>query len=353
MGRKAFLVFPMIYIIGKKENKIYKTMAIQERIFQEIKKADRILLPLHLHPDGDSIGSTLAFCYVLNKWQKEALPVSSDPPPENFSFLPLINKVKHIDFTEIDLSKFDLIIALDNSSLSRFTNKKLPAALKNFSIVNIDHHLTNTKFGQVNLILPKKTSTCEILYDLFIDWQIEIDETLATLLCFGIFTDTGCFRFPNTTSDVFRKTAKLLDLGAPLSEFVFQTFRGLRLKTLKYYGKVLENMKTDEKHKFVWSAVPYEEFKQLDADGSEIQGAANLFCQSVAETKFGLILDERESDVVCGSLRSRTGFDVSKIAKALGGGGHKLAAGFRLEMPLDKAEKKVLSVARRVSKERV
>jgi len=126
-------------------------------------------------------------------------------------------------------------------------------------------------------------------------------------------------------------------------------FRSYGIKTLKYWSKVLENMRIDESGKFVWSKVSQEELKRLDIQPEDFEGAASLFCPVIKGTEFGIILDEC-GGFIKGSLRSRQGFDVAQIAGKLGGGGHNQAAGFTLKMPFGEAEEKVLKVARKAIK---
>lgn len=317
------------------------------KILFEIKKANRILLPLHVSPDGDCIGAVLAMDLFLRSLGKKTKIISYSKIPKNFLYLPGMAEVEIANFSKIDFSKFDLLIALDIAQETMITKKQLPQKfLLNFKGINIDHHITNTKFAGINLIDEKTSSCCELVYDLFKYWKVEIDQQTANLLFLGIFSDTGCFQYPSTSSKTFRVAADLLKRGADLNQTVLLQFRSYGFKTLKYWSKVLENMQIDAGGKFIWSKVSREELKQLDIQPEEIEGAASLFCPVTAGTEFGIILDECEGFIKA-SLRSRNSFDVSGFAREFGGGGHKQAAGFILRMPLDEAEEKVLEMARR------
>lgn len=325
---------------------------VAEQIFSPIKKAKKILIPLHLNPDGDSVASALAFGHVLEKIGKKALIVSANPIPPEFSFLPNFEQILHKDPAEVEPALFDLLILLDPSAsvtgtpLERVSKQNFVVP-KEVPIVYIDHHPGKERFGEVSFIDSEKSSTCEILYGLFSEWKIKIDEKLATLLLFGIFSDTGCFQFNNTSSSVFSTASQLLKMGAPLGEFVYRIYRSIKFGTLKFWGKCLENLKIDYEGKFAWTTISFKELKTLRIDLKEAFGFHNAFLHNIDGTDFGFILTEYEPGVIKGSFRARTDFDVSKIAKVLGGGGHKAAAGFILKMGLPEAEKKVLETVKK------
>ena len=317
-----------------------------KKILEEIKKANKILLPLHVSPDGDCIGAVLAMDLFLRSLGKKTKIISYSKIPKNFFYLPGMSEVEILNFAKINLSDFDLHIFLDIAAETMITRSELPKLLlKNLKSINIDHHFTNTKFAKLNLIDEKTSSCCELLYELFKYWKVEIDKQTADLLFMGIFTDSGCFQYPSTSAKTFKIVSDLVEKGADLNQTVLMQFRSYSLKTLKYWSRVLENMQIDESEKFVWSKISREELKQLNIQPEEIEGAASLFCPVIKGTEFGIILDESEG-FVKGSLRSRNNFDVSKIAEKLGGGGHKLAAGFVIKNSLAEAEEKVLMIVR-------
>jgi phosphoesterase RecJ-like protein len=323
--------------------------ATAERILREIKGAKRILLALHVSPDGDSIASVLALNSVLKKWGKKTKIISFSAFNSRFSFLPGVEEIETKDFAKTDFSNFDLFIALDAAQETKITRNIFPQEFpKNFKIINIDHHITNPKFGNINLIV-KSSSTCEILYSLFNLWKIKIDKHLAQLFLLGILTDTGCFQYPTMTSNSFRIVAELLDKGASLTELVLLNFRSYKFKTLKYWGKILENMQLDPSGKFVWTLVSKAEMEELGVTPAEIEGASSLFAPVTLGTEFGIIMND-EGNLIRVSLRSRADFDVSQIAVLFGGGGHKQAASFSLALPLDEAEEKVLQTVRELLK---
>jgi len=319
---------------------------VSRKIFSEIKKAKRILLALHVSPDADSVSSVLAMSLVLERLGKKVKIISFSQIPGRLLYIPGTEKVKILDFAKEKFLEFDLFIALDSAQERMITRSSYPKNFpKNFKVINIDHHFTNTKFGDINLV-SIISSTAELLYELFKFWKVKIDKKMADLLLLGIVADTGSFQYPMTSRETFLVGAELLQKGASLNETVLYLFRSYNLKTLKYWGKVLQNLKQDKGGKFVWSKISRKEKEKLGIDPSEIEGAASLFCPVINGTEFGIILLE-EDGLIRGSLRSRTNFDVSKIAVEFGGGGHREAAGFSLNMSLKEAEKKVLKTARK------
>ena len=313
----------------------------------EIKKAKKILLALHVSPDLDSAASVLAMDLVLKRMRKKTRTISFSQLPAGILAFPGVEKVEVADFSKLDLTDFDLFIALDSAQKRMITRSAWPEKLpRGFKIINIDHHLTNDKFGQINLV-SLVSSTAEVIYDLLKLWEVKIDKKLANPLFWGIFSDTGCFQYPTTKPKTLRIAANLMEKGVSFNECVLRVFRSYNFKTLKYWGRILDNMQLDESGKFVWSKLSQEERRELGVDPTEIESAASLFAPIILGTEFGIILHEEAVNLTRGSLRSRADFDVSQIAQELGGGGHKQAAGFSVNLPLLEAEKKVLEVVRK------
>lgn len=322
-------------------------------IFSQLKKTKSILCPLHLHPDGDAIAAALVVRYLLMKMRKRARVTSTDELPKSFVFLKDFQKIEIKDFAELDLSQFDLLLFLDISSLSRFTKREDFKIPKGVFTINIDHHPTNTRFANINAVLSDIGSTCQILYEFCKFQNIKIDKNLANWLYCGIYTDTGGFEYaaPARTHQV---AADLLMKGANHNEIVFQIKRKKDLPFLKSWGRILENLKVDKEHHFCWSTISHQDILHIGCVPTDYYGATE-YIKNVEETDFGIILAEEKPNEIRGHLRSRRqpeegGFDVSQVAIALGGGGHKAAAGFSLEMNLAKAEKKTLEIARRFAK---
>ena len=321
-----------------------------QKILKEIKKAKRILVNCHRSPDPDGIGSALALKLVLEQMGKEVeIICPSGQVDKRINFLKGFDEIKTgINFSKFDYTKFDLFITLDSASWDMVTGKKDVAVPRMF-IVNIDHHITNTSFGKINLIDREASSVSELLFSLFENWPVEMDVEIATCLLTGIIADTGAFAYPNTTSGTLDVVKKLIGTGVDKNEIILRIYRSENLNMLRFWGEVLQKMEIDKDCRFVWSAIPHDVYKRYGMPEYGKEGAASSFAPIVDGTDFGLIAVEEDTGRLFISFRSRTGFDTSKIALALGGGGHVFASGAKIEgIPFDQAVTKLLETVRRV-----
>ncbi len=304
---------------------------MEKEIFQFInllKNSANILLVTHQKPDGDAIGSLLSFGTVLEKLKKKKTLVAKDLSIK-YKFLPRFDQIKE----EINqLKEFDLCIILDCGQLSQtgfpiLTNLSIP-------LVNIDHHFTNSCWGDINLVQKDSSATCEILYNLFqfinekSDLPIKIDKDIATYLLLGISTDTGSFKHSNTTLKTLRIASKLLLKGGKLLKISKEIYNIKSLSTLKLWGKVFSNISYNKKFKIVISVITKKDFKECGATSEDLEGAI-YFLNAIPEAKAILLLSEQNEKEIKGSLRTENEkIDVSKLARFFNGGGHKKAAGF-------------------------
>lgn len=302
-----------------------------KNILDEVKKADKILLNCHRSPDPDSIGSALAMREVLIDLGKEVeIICPTEVLYKNIDYLKGFDQIKgEVDFSKFNYSDFDLFIVLDSASwdMVGYKNDKNP----DVKVALIDHHHTNPGYADINLIDKTATSVGEMLYAVFKDWEVEITKDIADSLMAGIVGDTGAFRYPNLKKEIFIAVADLMDKGADKDKAITKIYRSDPYNLVKFYGEVLSRMKIDEKRKFVWSAVPYEVYSKLDKPVTAKESSASLFTQVVEGTDFGFVAVETEPKKLSISFRSRTGFDTSVIATALGGGGHVYASGGKVE----------------------
>lgn len=292
-----------------------------------IKKADDILLFAHSHPDGDTIGSVMALKEHIKSLGKNADIACYDPFPD---YLKEIVRENFISPDKLDLSKYKLAIACD--SVERGFDKILPHFSDNQVTALIDHHTGITIQGDITIIDPAISSTCEIIYEFLTFNKIEITSEMSTFLLLGILGDTGMLQHANTTSHVLEISSKLLKKGASLSKIVGTVFSNKNICTLKLWSKAFEKAKINPGNGMIVSALTKEDLKECAAGTEDIAQVASIL-NTVPGTRFSLILSEREGGFVKGSLRSETykGVDVSQIAAQFGGGGHKLASGFEIK----------------------
>lgn len=354
----------------------------KQQTTQAIVSAKKILVLTHVNPDGDALGSLIALFLVLKKIGKDVIAVTPEMVPTALGFLPNINDLtkgfsgtkdfiitvntantqvdrlgyKHIpeenklnivitplggSFKEQDVSfsygtfKFDLIIVLDSPDLERLgpLYEGQSALFYETPVVNIDHHAGNDFFGKINWVDLTSTSTAEILVSLMESLAREnplIDENIATALLTGIITDTGSFQNANTTPKSLTVAAQLVAAGGRQQEIIRHIFKTKPLSTLKLWGKILESVRQDLEHRFIWAKVSKSDFLAVSANETETSGVIDELLKSAPDIDFVLLLTEKGNQLD-GSLRSvASGVDVSAIAKLFSGGGHEAAAGFQI-----------------------
>ena len=325
---------------------------LSAKILKEVKKASKILINCHRNPDPDSIGSALALFGVLKEMGKEVEVICSTKLDKNTGFLENFEVIKTVDIKKFDFSKFDLFIVIDSSTWDMVTGAKDVERPKGLTIVTIDHHFTNDEFGDINLIDPRVTSAAELLYKVLNDWGVELDQETSTALLAGIISDTGAFRYTGVSKETLLTASDLISKGANKEKIIFNIFNNLEMNVLKMVGEMINKLEKDEEMKFCWCAIPLELYEKFGKPDGAKEYASNTFIQSIRDTDFGIIMVEVEEKKLSVSFRSRTGFDVSKIALALGGGGHKAAAGANiLGLSYTDAVNKVLQTARKVANE--
>jgi len=323
-----------------------------KQILKEINKAKNIIINCHRSPDADSVGSSLAIFRVLKSLNKDVAVICPSHLSESLIFLPNSEVVEKINFKNFKFEKYDLFICIDSSGVNLITGDwsiKLPE----IPVINIDHHKTNSKYGKLNLVDSKVVACAEIIFLVLEDWKAEIDKETATLLLAGILGDSGVFQYPGVTARTIEISLKLIKKGAEKDDIIFNLNRSIDFKDVKFWGEVIRRMHKDDKNKFIWSAISYEVFEKFSKSESGKESAASMFTQCIKETDFGMVMVEETKGNLSVSFRSRTGFDTSNIATALGGGGHIYSSGAKVEgMEFDEAVEKVLSAARKFAQKK-
>lgn len=301
-----------------------------KKALELIQSSKKILLTTHEGTDGDDLGSALAIYWYLLQAGKTAEVVISGGVPTNLSFLPGSNVVTE----DLADPQFDLLITFGCNKMER-TGLRFLQNTKN-RIINFDHHPDNTNFGTVNVVDPDTSAVAELIYYFLKFADAEITKEIATCLLTGIFTDTGGFKHANTTSSALQAAAELLKKGARIDKIALQTMGHKKPAAIKAWAKGLENARFDNEKKMVFSVFTEEDLKEIGASDEDLDGFVELL-NNIPQAKFALVL-RQDGEVVKGSLRSEPHkrVDVSKIAKSFGGGGHKLASGFKIKGKLVK-----------------
>ncbi len=300
------------------------------KIKQLIIGAKNILVLTHQKPDGDALGSSLAFSNFLDGLGKENTVFSLGPVTPTADFLPGRQKVRS-EPEKINLQAFDLIVILDCGDLKQTgLEKELRALPENFSIINIDHHQTNENFGLINIVDPESSSTVEIIFNILKEYGFLIDKDTATCLLTGLITDTANFSNPATTFASLEAAGELLAKGARLGEISTNVLKNKSLSVLKFWGEILSRLTENKSLGFVTTVITKDDLSLANLGEEALEGVTN-FLNNLKGAKIVLVLKALEDGKIKGSFRTTTpGIDVSRLAKAFGGGGHAKAAGFTI-----------------------
>ncbi|MBD3310933.1 MAG: hypothetical protein GF349_00345 [Candidatus Magasanikbacteria bacterium] len=310
-------------------------------IDNSIKESKHILLVPHQNPDGDALGSVTAMIRYFDKNKKKYSTYCKTDIPERFDYLPHSHEIGNED-SVWNNSDIDLIIILDSGDLKYAGIDDYIKKIKNKpKIINIDHHATNEFYGDHNLVLPHASSTAEVLFNYFRYNRIQICKKMATSLLTGIITDTDNFTNAATTVTSLSAASYLIKSGGDLSQIKESILKDRSLASLKLWGVVLSRLTMHEKTEIAHTYLSQKDLKKHKVNEEEAEGIAN-FLNNLSDGKASLILKEASDNKIKGSLRTtRDDIDVSEIAKKFGGGGHKKAAGFTVDGPMDKAVSQV------------
>ncbi len=299
---------------------------ISNAIREEINKAHNILLLSHKKPDGDTSGSNLALHIYLKSIGKKVTSFCLDKLPDYLKFLPQNNLMTndHLVFSK----KYEVVIVLDSGSLEYAGVANLLTSLINkYTLINIDHHATNPLYGDINLVITSASSTCEVVFRLLKDWQIEWNKSIATCLACGIITDTGGFLNPATNYQSLLAASELVDNGANINKIVQTTLTQNNLLDLKIWGKAFQRLTKVPKYDLVYTFLTKEDYEEYGVSKTAADNLVN-FLQLLKEARLVLLLTEAKG-MIKGSFRTtEKDLNVAQLAKLLGGGGHKKAAAF-------------------------
>lgn len=301
---------------------------IFSKIFQAIRKANRILLVSDGSPDGDAVGTTLAFHRWLVREGKIVSTYCTAPIPKNLQFLDYVKDIRH-DGEALFRQPHDLIITFDAGSLRRCgIDQLLSLTPQGYSIIVFDHHPTNERFGDINAVFTDACSTAEVVYRFFEEQHIHIDDRMATSLLTGIVYDTTSFSNSGTTSKGIEAAGHLFASGARQTDVLKYLVRNKSVEGLKLWGLALSRLSY---HPELDVVSTYFLIEDLPTKASEeaVEGISNFLNAACGHADTMLVLREMSDGRVRGSCRSMRR-DVSKVAQLLGGGGHRKAAGFTI-----------------------
>lgn len=303
-----------------------------QRLFSE---ANRVLIVSHIRPDGDAVGSLLGLGLSLKQTGKEVQMVLADGLPANFRFLEGSREV-----TNRAEGPVDLIISVDCSDLSR-----IGSALRDYQEpdLNVDHHITNTRFARYNLVEPEAVATAEILARKLPAWGLPVTAPVASALLTGLLTDTLGFRTSNMTPGAMRSAAELMERGANLPGLYNDALIRRSYEAVRLWAAGLAQM--ERNGEIVWASLSLSDRQEAGYPGRDDADLINVL-SSIDDAKIALIFVEQANGNTKVSWRAKPGIDVSQVALAFGGGGHPAAAGAEISGSMDEVRSKVLKSTR-------
>lgn len=301
-----------------------------------IKAKKTFLLTTHVNPDGDGLGAQSALYVTLKKMGKKVHVVNHDELPHRFSYLPFTADYKVSD----KVPAHDVCFVLDAGNFSRIREG---VKREEFGIlVNIDHHYSNDGYGDYNLVLPEAAATGDVVYQLIRALKVKVDKGIAESIYTSIITDTGRFRYSNTTPYIFKMAAELLEAGADGSKVSESVFGDITKEAMELTHLALGTIKTHNDGRIGTMTLTQEDFKKSGALDEDTENLINLV-RNLNTVKLAAFLKEMPDGRVKISLRSKNGLNVADVAGKFGGGGHAYAAGAVMPGPLDQALKQVLA----------
>jgi phosphoesterase RecJ-like protein len=303
-------------------------------IAEALREHDRFLVVTHENPDGDALGSLLAATLALRHLGKDAvmyLP-GRTPLPGEYDFMPLDDLVREAPADAAER----VLLAVDCAKAERIGDDAVVSRAP--LVIDVDHHHDNTRFGDLNLIVADASSTGEVLRDLFEELGIELTPELAEPLYIALVTDTGRFQYANTTPKALRLAAELVDAGANIHAVFQQVYESVDFAKLKLLARALDRAEVLEGGRIVVSHLLRTDFAEVGAAEPYSEGIID-YLRAVEGAELAVLVREQLNEAAHahkGSLRSSIDeLDVSAIARRFGGGGHRQAAGFSTDLPLE------------------
>ncbi len=305
-------------------------------IKKALKGARNALIVSHIDPDGDSIGSMIALGMILDKIGIPAYCYSQDGVPRVYHFLPGVDKVRN----RVDPNQhFDLLFTVDASDLKRLGDKLVPKEISKL-VINIDHHPDNTKYGNINYV-EKSSSTAELIYQLSKFLKIKIDREMAENLYVALITDTGNYRYENTSITTFNMASDMLKAGVDTHEITTRIYDTKTIAGIRVQAAALATLEVSPDRKAAWATVSREMMERVGAKGEDLVGLVDKI-RSIEGVEVAVLFREDNGKVKV-NFRSKDKISVSAIAKRFGGGGHIRAAGAVLEEDIETVKKKVIA----------
>ncbi len=322
-----------------------------DRIIRHLNKCSRVLIASHANPDGDAVGSLLAMGLGMRALEKTVTLYNESSIPAVYRFLPCVDLVTR---RLGSMSDYDIAVIVDCGNLGRIGEAASVVGAAP-CILNIDHHATNTNFGDLTLIDTSACASAEIVHRLIKAMNVPMDADMATALYTGILTDTGSFRFSNTNRAAFSICEEMVGLGVNpfvVAQYVYGKYSLGRIKLL---NMALDSIEISRDGKLSMMALTQRMLEETDTRTEDIDGLIN-YARRIEDVMVAVLIQERKNGARAGedrrsyhvSLRSDGSVDVAAIAAAFGGGGHSSAAGFNVESTLTDLKSEIMNMTERM-----
>jgi phosphoesterase RecJ-like protein len=318
---------------------------IIDRIIEVIREHQTFCIVGHIRPDGDCIGSQLGLAIALRNEGKTVTIWNEDPIPQKYKFLDpegLLEKPKQG-------KKFDCVIATDCASYQRL-GKAGECILDRKILINIDHHESNPRYGDVNWVSPREPSCGELIYRLLKVARWPITKPIADLLFTAISTDTGSFQYPTTRPGTFHTGAELVTRGANLATICHEVYQSYPVSRAKLLRHVYSKFRLADNDRIAWFWLKQADFNRTGAESDDTEGLIDHI-RAIEPVVVACVFEELEPELTRISLRSKNpAINVNEIAAQFGGGGHPAAAGARIPGRPMTVQRKVIAAIKRALK---
>lgn len=311
---------------------------------QAVEAASRILIVAHVFPDGDAIGALMGLSGALRERGKQVVAAVDGGTPPFLHYIPNSDTV----VSELTEGAWDVMISVDSSDEKRTGLAGEYGRAHSSKVINLDHHVTNTYFGDLHLVVPSAVSSTEIVFDWLSQMQHIISQPVAVALLTGLVTDTMGFRTSNVSAHTLWIAHTLMLAGASLTEITARTLDSRSFSTINLWKYTFPSVELDGQ--IICANVTQEDLRRANINEITDGGLVSLL-NSVNEAMVAAVFKETNDQQVELSLRSKTGYDVGQIAFSLGGGGHKQAAGATIAGTLNEVRQQVLPLLREVVKQ--
>lgn len=306
-----------------------------EEMIEVLRKAPKVALFSHISPDGDCLGSMLAIGLALEKMGKEVSFYNPNPVPSYLAFLPGCFRISQ----EVPSPQSKILLFVDCTDLGRVNMSRFQIS-GDSTVLNLDHHISNLYFGDVNWVDAQASAVGEVALTLIRQLGVELDVDIATNLYTAIVTDSGCFQYSNTTSQTHRMTAELLDLGVDMSRIHHDIFDQKPLAHIKLLQCALNGLEIHAYGQLAIMSLSAEDFQKSGGEHGLSEGLVD-HARSVAGVEVAVLLKEVAPQEIKVGLRSNLWLNVNEIAALFGGGGHQRAAGCALNLSMAEAKQSI------------